>query len=153
VHNIIIAEEGAELHVISGCASASYTKTGSHIGVTEFYVGRGAHVTSTMIHNWGEQISVFPRSATRVEEDGVFISNYVCMQPVRKVQMAPFVELAGRNAIGRFSSIVVCISGVFHGSWLCRTAGCRGGERRTHYAGDHDGRNDHLEGDDRGSII
>jgi len=113
VHNIIIAEEGAELHVISGCASASYTKTGSHIGVSEFYVGRGARITSTMIHNWGEQISVFPRSATRVEEDGVFISNYVCMQPVRKVQMAPSVELAGRNAVGRFSSIVVCTPGSF----------------------------------------
>ncbi|MDH7509823.1 MAG: SufD family Fe-S cluster assembly protein [Methanolinea sp.] len=113
VHNIIIAEEGAELHIISGCASASYTKTGSHIGVSEFYVGRGARITSTMIHNWGEEISVFPRSAARVEEDGVFISNYVCMQPVRKVQMAPFVELAGRNAIARFSSIIVCTQGSY----------------------------------------
>ncbi|MDI9633195.1 MAG: SufD family Fe-S cluster assembly protein [Methanolinea sp.] len=111
VHNIVIAEEGAELHLISGCASASHTRTGSHIGVSEFYVGKGARVTSTMIHNWGEEISVFPRSAARVEEDGVFISNYVCMQPVKKVQMAPYFELSGKNAVGRSSSIVVCTPG------------------------------------------
>ncbi|HIH26706.1 MAG TPA: SufD family Fe-S cluster assembly protein [Methanoregulaceae archaeon] len=111
VHNLIIAEEGAELHIISGCASASYTKTGSHIGVSEFFIGKGAHVTSTMIHNWGEEISVFPRSAVVVEEDGVFLSNYVCMQPVRKIQMAPVAYLRGRNALARFSSITVTTPG------------------------------------------
>lgn len=111
VHNIIIAEEGAELHLISGCASASYTKTGSHIGVSEFYVGRNARITTTMIHNWGDEISVFPRSAARVEENGVFLSNYVCMQPVRKIQMSPVADLAGKNSVARFSSIVVCTPG------------------------------------------
>jgi hypothetical protein len=111
VHNIVIAEEGAELHIISGCASASYTKTGSHIGVTEFYIGRNAQVTSTMIHNWGEEISVFPRSASIIEENGVFLSNYVCMQPVRKIQMSPVAYLKGKNSVGRFSSIVVSTRG------------------------------------------
>jgi hypothetical protein len=111
VHNIVIAEEGAELHIISGCASAAYKKTGSHLGVTEFYIGKDAHVTSTMIHNWGPEISVFPRSASVVEENGVFLSNYVCMQPVRKVQMSPVAYLKGKNAVGRFSSIVVSTPG------------------------------------------
>lgn len=111
VHNIIIAQEGAELHLISGCASASYTKTGSHIGVSEFYISRGARITSTMIHNWGEDISVFPRSAARIDENGIFLSNYVCMQPVRKIQMSPVADLAGKNSIARFSSIVVCTPG------------------------------------------
>jgi hypothetical protein len=113
VHNIVIAEEGAELHVISGCVSASKTKNGSHIGVTEFYIGKNAHVTSTMIHNWGEDISVFPRSAALVEENGIFISNYVCMQPVKKIQMAPIARLLGENAVGRFSSIVIAQPGSF----------------------------------------
>ncbi|NYT07678.1 MAG: SufD family Fe-S cluster assembly protein [Methanomicrobiales archaeon] len=111
VHNIVIAEEGAELHIISGCASASYTKTGSHLGVTEFYIGKDARVTSTMIHNWGEEISVFPRSASVVEENGVFLSNYVCMQPVRKIQMSPVAHLKGKNSVARFSSIVVSTPG------------------------------------------
>jgi Fe-S cluster assembly scaffold protein SufB len=111
VHNIVIAEEGSELHIISGCASATARTSGAHLGVTEFYVGKGAKVTSTMIHNWGRNIAVFPRSAAIVEEGGVFISNYVCMEPVRKVQMAPLCNLVGENAVGRFSSVVVAPPG------------------------------------------
>ncbi len=113
VHNIIIAEEGAELHVISGCASSAARKSGTHIGVTEFFVGKGARVTSTMIHNWGKNIAVFPRSASIVQENGVFMSNYVCMDTVRKVQMFPVSHLVGENAVARFSSVIVGHPGSF----------------------------------------
>lgn len=64
-----------------------------------------------MIHNWNPGISVFPRSATVVEEHGTFLSNYVCMQPVRKVDMYPTARLIGKNAVARFSSIVVATPG------------------------------------------
>lgn len=113
VHNIVIAEEDSELHIISGCTSATARKSGVHLGITEIYVGKGAKVTSTMIHNWGENIAVFPRSAAIVEENGVFLSNYVCMEPVRKIQMAPVCRLQGEGAVGRFSSVVVCTPGSF----------------------------------------
>lgn len=33
-----------------------------------------------MIHSWGENIAVRPRSVTIIEEGGQFISNYVCME-------------------------------------------------------------------------
>lgn len=111
VHNIVIARDGAELHLISGCASATHEQQGAHYGVTEFYVGKGAKITSTMIHNWGAKINVFPRSAAIVEENGVFISNYVCMHPVRKVQMYPTASLVGDHAVAQFSSIVVATPG------------------------------------------
>ncbi|PWR75678.1 SufB/SufD family protein [Methanospirillum stamsii] len=113
VHNIIIAEEDSELHIISGCTSSTGRNSGAHLGVTEIYVGKGAKVTSTMIHNWGKNISVFPRSVAIVEENGVFLSNYVCMEPVRKIQMAPLCQLKGEGAVGRFSSVVVCTPGSF----------------------------------------
>lgn len=113
VHNIVIAEEDSELHIISGCTSATARSSGVHLGITEIYVGKGAKVTSTMIHNWGENIAVFPRSAAIVEENGVFLSNYVCMEPVRKIQMAPVCRLRGEGAVGRFSSVVVCTPGSF----------------------------------------
>lgn len=109
VHNIVIAEKGAEVHLISGCASATHTRIGAHLGVTEFYVGEGAKVTSTMIHSWGSKISVFPRSAAMVERDGLFLSNYVCLQPVRKIEMYPTATLQGEGAIARFSSIVMAL--------------------------------------------
>ena len=108
VHNIIIAEEGAELHIISGCTSGAHVgKGGAHYGISEFYVKKNAKISFTMIHNWSEDIEVFPRSASRVDENGVFLSNYVCMQPVKKIQMYPTATLSGDNSVARFSSIVI----------------------------------------------
>jgi Fe-S cluster assembly scaffold protein SufB len=108
VHNIIIAEEGAELHIISGCTSGAHVgKGGAHYGISEFYVKKNAKISFTMIHNWSEDIEVFPRSASIVEDNGVFLSNYVCMQPVKKVQMYPTANLVGENSVARFSSIVI----------------------------------------------
>jgi Fe-S cluster assembly scaffold protein SufB len=60
-----------------------------------------------MIHTWGEDIEVYPRSAAMVEENGTFLSNYVCMQPVKKVQMYPTANLVGDRSVARFSSIVI----------------------------------------------
>lgn len=111
VHNLFIAERGAELHIVSGCASASYRYRGSHMGVSEFYLHKDAHITSTMIHNWGDNIGVFPRSAAILQENALFLSNYICMQPVRVVEMYPTATLAGDNAIARFSSIVMAHPG------------------------------------------
>jgi len=108
VHNIIIAEEGAELHIISGCTSGAHVgKGGAHYGISEFYIKKDAKISFTMIHTWTENIEVYPRSASHVEENGVFLSNYVCMQPVKKVQMYPTATLAGENSVARFSSIVI----------------------------------------------
>jgi Fe-S cluster assembly scaffold protein SufB len=112
VHNIIIAQEGAELHIISGCASGQHVgKGGAHYGISEFYVGKNAKISFTMIHTWGEDIDVYPRSAAKVEENGVFLSNYVCMKPVHKVQMYPTAHLVGENSVARFSSVVIATEG------------------------------------------
>jgi len=114
VHNIIIAEEGAELHIISGCASGEHVgKGGAHYGISEFYVKKNAKISFTMIHNWSENIEVYPRSASIVEDNGVFLSNYVCMQPVKKVQMYPTANLKGENAVARFSSVVIATATSF----------------------------------------
>jgi Fe-S cluster assembly scaffold protein SufB len=111
VHNVIIAEEGSELHIITGCATAPHVKSGLHLGVSEFYIKKGAKITFTMIHNWAEGVAVRPRSATIVEEGGLFISNYVCMQPVGTLQTYPVAYLVGEGATARFNSILVATSG------------------------------------------
>jgi Fe-S cluster assembly scaffold protein SufB len=114
VHNIIIAEEGAELHIISGCTSGEHVgKGGAHYGISEFYVKKNAKISFTMIHNWSENIEVYPRSASIVEENGVFLSNYVCMQPVKNVQMYPTATLKGENSVTRFSSVVIATPGSY----------------------------------------
>jgi len=107
VHNIIIAEEGSELHIITGCASAPHLKKGAHVGISEFYVKKNAKLSFTMIHNWAEDMVVRPRSAAIVEEGGLFINNYICMKPVKTLQMYPSTDLIGEGAIARFYSIIV----------------------------------------------
>ena len=111
VHNIIIAEEGSELHIITGCATHPMNASGLHIGISEFYIKRGAKVTFTMIHNWAPGIDVRPRSGAILEEGAVFLSNYVCMKPVRSLQMYPVARCNGENAIVRFNTILVATPG------------------------------------------
>ncbi len=62
VHNIIIVEDGAEANVITGCNIHTDVKEGLHAGISEFYVGKGASLTFTMVHNWAEDFSVRPRT-------------------------------------------------------------------------------------------
>jgi Fe-S cluster assembly scaffold protein SufB len=97
VHNIIIAEEGSELHIITGCTTAFKDEPGLHMGVSEFYIKRGAKVTFTMIHSWNPETAVRPRTAAIVEEDGLFLSNYVLMKPVQSLQMYPAAKCVGDN--------------------------------------------------------
>ena len=110
-HNIIIAEEESELHIITGCATPSEQEAGLHLGVSEIYIKRGARVTFTMIHNWSPGIAVRPRTGIYVEKDGVFLSNYVIMKPVRSLQMNPVARCIGENAIVRFNSVLLATPG------------------------------------------
>jgi Fe-S cluster assembly scaffold protein SufB len=107
VHNIIIAEANSELHIITGCTTALREEAGLHLGVSEFYIKKGAKVTFTMIHNWNPEIAVRPRTGVIVEENGLFLSNYVLMKPVRSLQMYPTARCVGENAVVRFNSVLV----------------------------------------------
>jgi Fe-S cluster assembly scaffold protein SufB len=81
------------------------------VGISEFYVKKGAKLTFTMIHNWAENMAIRPRSATIVEEGGVFLSNYVCMQPVGTLQIYPVTYLVGEGATARNNSILIATPG------------------------------------------
>lgn len=113
VHNVVIAEEGSELHIITGCATAPHMVSGLHVGVSEFYVKKGAKLIFTMIHDWGEKINVRPRTVTRVEEGGLIISNYLSLRPVGSLQMYPITYLNGESAVARFNSVLVANKGDF----------------------------------------
>jgi len=106
VHNIVIAEENSELHLITGCSVSHTVNSALHLGVSEFYVKKGAKITFTMVHNWGGGVEVRPRSAVVIEDDGVYISNYILVTPVKSLQMFPTMYCAGRNARATSQSIV-----------------------------------------------
>ncbi|HDQ39557.1 MAG TPA: SufD family Fe-S cluster assembly protein [Desulfonatronum sp.] len=111
VHNIILVEEGAELHVITGCATAHGQQSALHLGISEFFIKKGGTLTFTMIHNWGEKVMVRPRTVGVVEEDGSFQNNYVLLKPVESVQSYPSIYLNGPRAVARFNSVIVAPQG------------------------------------------
>ncbi|MCQ2973153.1 MAG: SufD family Fe-S cluster assembly protein, partial [archaeon] len=68
-HNIIIAEENSELHLITGCATGDDISSAMHIGVSEMYLKPGAKITYTMVHNWAEQVEVRPRTGIKLADN------------------------------------------------------------------------------------
>ncbi len=128
VHNLIIAEEGSELHIITGCATSPGMKRGVHVGISEFFIKKNAKVSFTMIHNWAEEMDVRPRSVAQVEEGGLFINNYICMKPVRSIQMYPTTHLVGDNSTAMFYSVIVGSPGSdfdIGGRIFLKKPGCR----------------------------
>jgi Fe-S cluster assembly scaffold protein SufB len=111
VHNLVIVEEGAELHIITGCAVAPVKEEGLHVGISEFYVRKGAKLTFTMIHSWAPKMAVRPRTGIIVEEGAVFMNNYICLKPVRTLQTYPTARCVGDGARVRFNSVLVASQG------------------------------------------
>jgi len=106
VHNIIIAEEGSKAHIITSCVQHSSVPKASHLGISEIYVKNNAMLNFTMIHQWSEDTLVRPRSAAQVGDRATFVSNYVCMRPVRDVQMYPVAYCSGEESRVSFNSIL-----------------------------------------------
>ncbi|MCQ5336566.1 MAG: SufD family Fe-S cluster assembly protein [Candidatus Methanomethylicia archaeon] len=105
-HNIIIAEEGSEINIITGCTISSRNPYGLHIGISEFYVKKNAKIIFTMVHSWNEGTYVRPRTGVIIEDGGVFISNYILLKPVRDLQAYPTAYLIGKDAKAKFNSII-----------------------------------------------
>lgn len=111
VHNIIIAEPGSELHIITGCTTSEDIQSAMHIGISEFFVKKGAKITFTMVHSWGKEVHVRPRTAVIIEEGGTFINNYICLKEVSTLQTYPVVFLRGVGARARLNSIIYGLGG------------------------------------------
>ena len=106
VHNLIIAEPGSEVQIITGCTIHPNVRRGLHVGVTEFFIKKGAKVTFTMLHSWAQDFDARPRSAALLEEGATFVSNYVCLRPVKSLQMYPVAYCKGSKSTARFNAIL-----------------------------------------------
>ncbi|MBO3801695.1 MAG: SufD family Fe-S cluster assembly protein [Thermoproteota archaeon] len=105
-HNIIIAEEDSSVNIITGCTIMPEV-VGLHIGISEFFIGRNARVTFTMVHSWNKETHVRPRTAAIVEEGGEFINYYINVRSVLTLQTFPRIYLEGKNARAFSYSTVV----------------------------------------------
>ncbi len=106
VHNIIIAEEGSEINIVTGCMAHGGIGRAMHEGISEFYVKKNAKITFTMIHEWQEQMEVRPRTAMILEEGASFINNYIALKPVSTIQSNPIAYLNGDNSKVMFQTIL-----------------------------------------------
>jgi Fe-S cluster assembly scaffold protein SufB len=106
VHNVIIAEPNSEVQIITGCTVHPNVRRGLHVGISEFFVKEGAKLTFTMIHNWAQNFDVRPRTGALVEDNATFITNYICLNPVKSLQMYPVAYCKGKNSRARFTSIL-----------------------------------------------
>ncbi len=113
VHNIIVVEEDSELHIITGCAVSHDVKAALHLGVSEIYVKKGGKLSFTMVHNWGQEVNVRPRTVGFVEEDGIFLNNYILLKPVKSAQLYPTLYLNGRGAVARSNSVIATPPGSY----------------------------------------
>ncbi len=107
VHNLVIIEEGAKVYLITGCSASKAAHEGFHLGISEFFVEKGAYLNFTMIHSWQEEVSVKPMSVACIEEEGTFISNYICLRPVKEITMYPTAVLKGLRARASFNSLIL----------------------------------------------
>ncbi|MFH1441469.1 MAG: SufD family Fe-S cluster assembly protein [Candidatus Omnitrophota bacterium] len=111
VHNIVILEEGARVYIITGCAASKAANEAFHLGISEFFIKKGAYLNFTMVHSWKEDISVKPMSVALLEEGASFVSNYVCLKPVKEVVMYPTAVLQGENSRASFNSLILSFPG------------------------------------------
>jgi hypothetical protein len=105
-HNIIIAEEGSEINIITGCSTAQHVAHAAHIGVSEFYLKKNSKITFTMVHNWAKEVDVRPRTGVIMDDNSTYISNYILTKPVRNLQAYPTAYANGQNTKVFFQSIL-----------------------------------------------
>jgi len=106
VHNIIIVEPNSDAQIITGCALHPNVQRGLHVGISEFYIKENAKLNFTMIHSWAQNFDVRPRTAALVEDNATFVNNYVCLKPVKSLQMYPAAYCKGTNSRVRFNNIL-----------------------------------------------
>jgi len=106
IHNIIIVEPNSEVQMITGCVVHPNIQRGLHVGISEFYVKEEAKLTFTMVHNWAQNFHARPRRAVAVGDNAAFVNNYICLKPVKSLQMYPVVYCRGVNSRARFNTIL-----------------------------------------------
>ncbi|HEO63698.1 MAG TPA: SufD family Fe-S cluster assembly protein [Candidatus Omnitrophica bacterium] len=113
VHNLVIIEEGARAHLITGCSASRAAAEAHHLGISEFFIHKGGYLNFTMIHSWHEDVAVKPMSVALLDEDASFVSNYICLKPVKEIVMYPTAVLRGKNSRASFNSLLLTHLGSF----------------------------------------
>lgn len=107
IHNLVLVDDNAELNLITGCATHHSVTSGIHMAITETYIGKDAALTNTMVHSWGPEVTVMPRSGTAVGSGGRYVSNYVSLRPAGFIQSNPVTWLRGAGSSAKYQTIIL----------------------------------------------
>jgi Fe-S cluster assembly scaffold protein SufB len=78
--------------------------------VSEIFVGDNANLTFSMIHSWGKQTGVRPRTTCLVGKNSNYVNNYVIMNPVGDLQSLPVADLS-ENASATYNTVCIAHEG------------------------------------------
>jgi Fe-S cluster assembly scaffold protein SufB len=106
VHNIIIAGEDSESHILTTCAQHHEANVAAHLGVTEIWLEDNAKLTYTMVHHWSPETLVRPRTGVLVGSKSEFVSNYICLTPAKDIQMSPHATCVGIESKAVFNNVL-----------------------------------------------
>jgi len=101
VRILIVAEPHSKVHLITGCVMHPRCETALHGCISEVYVGKGAEVTFSFIHNFKPKFHIRPKVGVMVDEDGTYRENYILTSPVKSTQLYPTVILGGAELEGK----------------------------------------------------
>ena len=111
LHNIVILEDDSSLELITGCMTHSGIKQGLHFAIEEHYIGKNAKLISTMVHSWGPDVTVYPRTGTIVKENGRYESNYISLRAAKEIHSDPKTYLNGKNASAKYLTVILSVPG------------------------------------------
>ncbi|MBV7295166.1 SufD family Fe-S cluster assembly protein [Corynebacterium sp. TAE3-ERU12] len=94
VHDITVIGAGATVDEVSGSAVAPELTHGSHVSVSETFVGAGATVRSVDVDRWGKEMNINTYSRTKMDKDSTMSSVSVAVSGVHKSVDDSHVELA-----------------------------------------------------------
>jgi hypothetical protein len=106
VRIMIIAEPFSKVHLITGCVMHPGCTSALHGCITEVWVGKGAEVTLSIIHNFRQNFHIRPKVGVIVDEGGTYRENYILTSPVESTQLYPTIILRERGARASMRSLV-----------------------------------------------
>lgn len=107
VHNVVIVEEGARVYLVTGCSASESADESFHLGISEFFIKKGGYLNFTMVHSWKDDTTVEPVSIALLDEAAEFVSNYVCLRPVKDIRMFPTAVLRDKQSKVSFNSLLL----------------------------------------------
>lgn len=102
-HNLVIAEQGSSINLISGCTAN--VQRGKHIGITYFEVKKGAEINLAKMHHWPSSHKSVSQNNVILGKNGKFNSHYIALTPFRDERVIDSARLE-EGASANFNSLV-----------------------------------------------